>query len=42
MSPYAVWAELEALAWFLQLDYIHIWFRKSFSLFFLDRHLVLN
>ncbi|EEA24912.1 hypothetical protein TMatcc_008014 [Talaromyces marneffei ATCC 18224] len=25
-SPYAVWARLEALSWFLQLDFIQIWF----------------
>ncbi|KAF3404337.1 hypothetical protein DPV78_002234 [Talaromyces pinophilus] len=25
-SPYTVWAELEALSWFLQLDYTNIWF----------------
>ncbi|EED12789.1 conserved hypothetical protein [Talaromyces stipitatus ATCC 10500] len=27
ISPYAVWAQLEALSWFLQLDYIDIWFQ---------------
>ncbi|OKL58247.1 hypothetical protein UA08_06774 [Talaromyces atroroseus] len=27
VSPYAVWAELEAVSMFLQLDYIDIWFQ---------------
>ncbi|KAL1868795.1 hypothetical protein Plec18167_008100 [Paecilomyces lecythidis] len=26
ISPYAVWAQLEAFAWFSQLDYVQIWF----------------
>ena len=28
VSPYVVWARLESMAMFLQLDYVDIWFSK--------------
>lgn len=32
MSPCTIWAHLEGLAFFLQLDYVNIWFRKPLCL----------
>ena len=40
-TPYTVWAELEAVSWFLQLDYINIWFSKSFSLFLVSNFVLI-